>query len=363
MYTFEDRNGDSLTLRPEGTAACVRAVLEHGITGGGQGQKLWYIGPMFRHERPQKGRFRQLHQYGVEAIGSSDPAVDAEVISLAYSIYKSFGLQKIKVVVNSLGDAESRNAHRDALIRHFEPVAGELCQDCQSRLYKNPLRILDCKVDRDHPSMKTAPSILEYLNEESKAYFDQVLAQLDALGVAYEVDPTLVRGLDYYTHTAFEIMSEAEGFGAITTLCGGGRYNGLVQDIGGPDMPGVGFGIGLERLILALENEGVLPKLETGLDVFIVAQGEKEVELTATRLLQLLRMEGFKADRDYQGRKFKGQFKQADRLKAKFTVILGDDEVERGAAALKDMTTGEQVDVPLSAVADKIRELSEGAEQ
>ncbi len=364
MFTLVKKGKDEYTLRPEGTASVVRAFVTNKLFGNpDQPTKLYYMGPMFRYERPQKGRFRQLHQYGVEAIGSSDPAVDAEVISLAYSIYKSFGLQKIKVVVNSLGDAESRNAHRDALIRHFEPVAGELCQDCQSRLYKNPLRILDCKVDRDHPSMKTAPSILEYLNEESKAYFDQVLAQLDALGVAYEVDPTLVRGLDYYTHTAFEIMSEAEGFGAITTLCGGGRYNGLVQDIGGPDMPGIGFGIGLERLILALENEGVLPELETGLDVFIVAQGEKEVELTATRLLQLLRMEGFKADRDYQGRKFKGQFKQADRLKAKFTVILGDDEVERGSAALKDMTTGEQVDVPLSAVVDKIRELSEGAGQ
>ncbi len=211
--------------------------------------------------------------------------------------------------------------------------------------------------------MKTAPSILDFLNEESKTYFEKVLAHLDALGVAYVVDPTLVRGLDYYTHTAFEIMSEAEGFGAITTLCGGGRYNGLVQDIGGPDMPGIGFGIGLERLILALENEGVLPTLETGLDVFVVAQGGSEVEVTATRLLQLLRIEGFKADRDYLGRKFKGQFKQADRLQAKFTVILGDDEVERGSASLKVMATGEQIDVPLSAVADKIRELSEGAGQ
>ena len=195
--------------------------------------------------------------------------------------------------------------------------------------------------------MATAPSILDYLNPASKAYFDEVLLHLDALGIEYVVDPTLVRGIDYYNHTAFEIMSEAEGFGAITTLCGGGRYNGLVEQIGGPATPGIGFGIGIERLLMALENENVLPPVDDQIDVFIVAQGSDEVEKTATRLLQLMRLEGLVADRDYLGRKFKGQFKAADRLKARYTVILGDEEVERGAAALKNMATGEQTDVPL----------------
>ncbi|WP_114569891.1 histidine--tRNA ligase [Exiguobacterium flavidum] len=357
MFMLEKRGKEQYTLRPEGTAAVVRSFVTNKLFGlPNQPTKLFYIGPMFRYERPQAGRFRQLHQYGVEALGSEDPAIDAEVISLAMSIYRGFGLKKIKLVINSLGDADSRQAHRDALVAHFTPVKGELCQDCQNRLETNPLRVLDCKVDRDHPSMKTAPSILDFLNAESKAYFEDVLLHLDALGIEYVVDPTLVRGLDYYNHTAFEIMSEAEGFGAITTLCGGGRYNGLVEAIGGPTTPGIGFGIGIERLLMALENEGVLPEVDDSLDVFIVAQGSLEVEKTATRLLQLMRLEGLVADRDYLGRKFKGQFKAADRLKAKYTVILGDEEVERGAAALKDMTTGEQIDVPLSAVADTIVE-------
>lgn len=355
MFMLEKRGKEQFTLRPEGTAAVVRSFVTNKLYGAAnQPVKLFYIGPMFRYERPQAGRFRQLHQYGVEALGSEEPAIDAEVISLAMSIYRSFGLKKLKLVINSLGDSESRTAHREALVNHFKPVAHELCQDCQNRLEANPLRVLDCKVDRNHPSMATAPSILDFLNPASKAYFDQVLLHLDALGIEYVIDPTLVRGLDYYNHTSFEIMSEAEGFGAITTLCGGGRYNGLVEQIGGPATPGIGFGIGIERLLMALENEAVLPEVDDSIDVFIVAQGNEEVEKTATRLLQLMRLEGLSADRDYLGRKFKGQFKAADRMKARFTVILGDEEVERGAAALKDMSTGEQIDVPLSAVADTI---------
>ncbi|WP_373951528.1 histidine--tRNA ligase [Exiguobacterium acetylicum] len=355
MFMLEKRGKDQLTLRPEGTAAVVRSFVTNKLFGSpNQPTKLFYIGPMFRYERPQAGRFRQLHQYGVEALGSEQPAIDAEVISLAMSIYRSFGLKHLKLVINTLGDNESRAAHRAALVDHFKPVVHELCQDCQNRLETNPLRVLDCKVDRDHPSMATAPSILDYLNPASKAYFDEVLLHLDALGIEYVVDPTLVRGIDYYNHTAFEIMSEAEGFGAITTLCGGGRYNGLVEQIGGPATPGIGFGIGIERLLMALENENVLPPVDDQIDVFIVAQGSDEVEKTATRLLQLMRLEGLVADRDYLGRKFKGQFKAADRLKARYTVILGDEEVERGAAALKNMATGEQTDVPLSAVADTI---------
>jgi histidyl-tRNA synthetase len=309
---------------------------------------------MFRYKRPQAGRFRQLHQYGVVALGSEQPAIDAEVISLAMSIHRSFRLKQLILVINTLGDNESRAAHRAALVEHFKPVVQELCQDCQNRLETNPLRVLDCKVDRDHPSMATAPSILDYLNPASNAYFDEVLLHLDALGIEYVVDPTLVRGIDYDNHTAFQIMSEAEGFGAITTLCGGGRYNGLVEQIGGPATPGIGFGIGIERLLMALENENVLPAVDDQIDVFIAAQASDEVEKTATRLLQLMRLEGLVADRDYLGRKFKGQFKAADRLKARYTVTLGYEEVERGAAALKNIATGEQTEVRLSAVADTI---------
>ena len=235
MYTFTDRGNRSMTLRPEGTAPVVRSFVENKMFGyPDQPVKLYYQGPMFRYERQQAGRYRQFVQFGVEAIGSADPAIDAEVIALAMDVYKRAGLTDVKLVLNSLGDSESRNAHRDALVAHFTPHIGEFCNDCQSRLQKNPLRILDCKVDREHPLMETAPSLANYLNESSAAYFEKVKGYLDAVGISYELDPNLVRGLDYYNHTAFEIMSTAAGFGAITTLCGGGRYNGLAEEIGGP---------------------------------------------------------------------------------------------------------------------------------
>lgn len=251
MYTFEDRGGRSLTLRPEGTASTVRSFVEHKMHGdASQPVKLYYMGPMFRYERPQAGRFRQFVQFGVEAIGSADPAIDAEVIALAMSLYKSMGLQKLKLIVNSLGDKASRTAHREALVNHFKPRIGEFCQDCQNRLEKNPMRILDCKQDREHDLMKSAPSIIDYLNDYSKAYFEKVQKYLKSLDIDFIVDPNLVRGLDYYNHTAFEIMSDSEGFGAITTLCGGGRYNGLTEEIGGPEAPGIGFALSIERFIL-----------------------------------------------------------------------------------------------------------------
>ena len=244
MYTFEDRGNRSLTLRPEGTASVVRSFAENKMHGNpNQPVKLYYFGPMFRYERPQAGRFRQFVQFGIEALGSMDPAIDAEVISLAMELYRELGLKKLRLVINSLGDSDSRIAHRNALISHFKPRIDEFCGDCQNRLEKNPLRILDCKRDHDHELMGTAPSILDYLTEESSQYFAMVKQYLTAMNIEYVVDSTLVRGLDYYNHTAFEIMSEAEGFGAITTLCGGGRYNGLVQEMGGPDTPGIGFAL------------------------------------------------------------------------------------------------------------------------
>ncbi|MCR2820502.1 histidine--tRNA ligase [Lederbergia panacisoli] len=342
MYSFHDRGGRNITLRPEGTASVVRSFAENKMFGNPtQPVKLYYLGPMFRYERPQAGRYRQFVQFGVEALGSMDPAIDAEVISLAMDLYKSLGLKKLRLVINSLGDNESRNAHRTALINHFEPRIDEFCGDCQKRLEKNPLRILDCKKDRDHELMKSAPSILEFLNEDSKQYFEKVKQYLSEMDIDFIVDPTLVRGLDYYNHTAFEIMSEAEGFGAITTLCGGGRYNGLVEEMGGPDTPGIGFALSMERLISALEAEGINIDSKYAADCYIIALGDEARDYSVS-LLQKLRQAGFSSDRDYLNRKLKAQFKAAERLGAKFAIILGDEELQTGKITVKNLDNGEQ---------------------
>ena len=347
MYTFEDRGERSLTLRPEGTASVVRSFVENKMFGlPTQPVKLFYLGQMFRYERPQAGRFRQFVQFGVEAIGSKDPAIDAEVMALAFTVYESLGLSKLKLVVNSLGDKDSRLAHREALIGHFKPSIGEFCTDCQNRLEKNPMRILDCKKDHDHPLMKSAPSILDYLNEDSKQYFEKVKSYLTALNIPFEVDSNLVRGLDYYNHTAFEIMSEAEGFGAITTLCGGGRYNGLTEELGGPEAPGIGFAMSLERLLAALQAEGIELPVEKKIDCYLVALGEEAKDYTVG-LLNELRKAGLSAERDYMDRKVKAQFKAADRLQAKFVAILGEDELKENKINVKSQETGEQKQVKL----------------
>lgn len=350
MYTFNDRGGRSITLRPEGTASTVRAFVEKKMYGNPtQPTKLYYIGPMFRYERPQAGRMRQFNQFGIEALGSNDPAIDAEVIALAMSFYESLGLRSLKLVLNSLGDRKSRDRHREALIRHFRSRIDEFCADCQARLEKNPLRILDCKKDRDHELLKKAPSILDYLNEDSKRFFDKVKQYLAAMNIDFTVDPTLVRGLDYYNHTAFEIMSEAEGFGAITTLSGGGRYNGLVEEIGGPETPGIGFALSIERLLLALAAEEITLPVEKSLDCFFVAIGD-EAKMKTTKLLYDMRLAGFSADKDYLDKKMKAQFKAADRLQAKYVIVLGEDELARDVASVKEMRTGIQEEVALSAL-------------
>lgn len=357
MYTFEDRGGRSLTLRPEGTAAVVRSFVEQKMYGNpNQPVKLYYMGPMFRYERPQAGRFRQFVQFGVEALGSADPAIDAEVISLAMSLYQSLGLKRLKLVINSLGDKESRNAHREALINHFQPRIGEFCEDCQSRLEKNPMRILDCKKDRDHELMQSAPSILDYLNDESRTYFEKLQKYLTDLGIAFEVDSNLVRGLDYYNHTAFEIMSDAEGFGAITTLCGGGRYNGLVEEVGGPETPGIGFALSIERLIAALAAENIELGENKGIDCYLVSLGEEAKDYTVG-LLHKLRTAGFTAERDYLNRKIKAQLKAADRLNAKYVAILGEDELKIGKINLKSMETGEQRELLLEQFVESLKDI------
>lgn len=357
MYTFKDRGDRSITLRPEGTAAVVRSYVEQKMFGyANQPIKLYYMGPMFRYERPQAGRYRQFVQFGVEALGSADPAIDAEVIALAMSIYQSLGLKKLKLVINSLGDKDSRQAHRDALINHFKPRIGEFCSDCQMRLEKNPMRILDCKKDHEHELMKSAPSILEYLNDDSKAYFDKVQTYLTDLEISYEIDPNLVRGLDYYNHTAFEIMSNAEGFGAITTLCGGGRYNGLVEELDGPETPGIGFALSIERFIAALKAENIELAVQEGIDCYLVSLGEEAKDYTV-RLLQQLRLAGFSAERDYLDRKIKAQFKAADRLNAKYVAVLGEEELAANKINVKAMDTGEQTEYSLDQFIEKFQAL------
>ena len=357
MYTFSDRGNRSLTLRPEGTAAVVRAYVENKIFADGlTTTKLFYMGPMFRYERAQAGRQRQFVQFGVEALGSVDPAIDAEVIALAMSFYQSLGLKNIRLVLNSLGDAQSRLDYRQALIRHFDPVIESYCLDCQKRLQTNPLRILDCKVDREKPEMKTAPNIQAYYSKEAKIYFETVLQYLDALGVTYTIDQNLVRGLDYYNHTAFEIMLDGEGFGAITTLCGGGRYNLLVEELGGPRTPGIGFALSIERAIMALNAEHIALPIEMILDCYVISMGEA-ARIKSLKIVSDLRKKGFSCELDYIGRKMKTLFKEAERAQAQFVLILGDNELKRGTIQVKHMATALQKEIHLEQLTQYLQQM------
>lgn len=348
MYTFKDKGDRSLTLRPEGTAAVVRSYIEHKMQGEpNQPIKLYYNGPMFRYERKQKGRYRQFNQFGVEAIGAENPSIDTEILAMVMHIYESFGLKHLKLVINSIGDSESRKEYNEALVKHFEPVIDTFCSDCQSRLHTNPMRILDCKIDRDKEAVKNAPRITDYLNNDSKSYYEQVKLHLDNLNISYVEDPNLVRGLDYYTHTAFELMIDNPEYdGAITTLCGGGRYNGLLQLLDGPDETGIGFALSIERLLMALDEEGISLDVSEDFDLFVVTMGE-DADRYAVKLINDLRRNGIKVDKDYLNRKIKGQMKQADRLNAKYTVVIGDQELENNEIGVKNMISGESENVQL----------------
>ncbi len=350
MYTFEDKGHRSMTLRPEGTAGVVRAYAENKLYGEPDVSKLYYMGPMFRYERPQAGRYRQFHQFGVEAFGSVDPAIDVEVIALGLQFFKELGLKDVSVEINSVGTSETRAAYNEALLGFLRPMKDTLCKDCQHRMERNPMRVLDCKVDQD--KFVGAPSILDSLDEGSTAYFQQVKDHLTAMEVPYRVNERLVRGLDYYTHTAFEY--KAQGIGAIDTIGGGGRYNKLVAEVGGPDQPGIGFGIGMERLQLILASQEVEVPAVKPIDVYLVAIGEAAEKETVKQLFKL-RTLGFSAERDYLGRKIKAQMKSADRFQARYTAILGDDELSRGEISLKAMDTGEQQNVKLAQLADHLK--------
>lgn len=356
MYTFKDKGDRSITLRPEGTAAVVRSYIENKMQGlPNQPIKLYYNGPMFRYERKQKGRYRQFTQFGVEAIGAENPSIDAEILAMVMHIYQSFGLKHLKLVINSIGDIDSRKEYNEALVKHFEPVIGDFCKDCQARLHTNPMRILDCKIDKDKESVKTAPRITEYLNANSKTYFEEVKQHLNDLDIKYEEDPNLVRGLDYYTHTAFELMIDNPNYeGAITTLCGGGRYNGLLELLDGPSQTGIGFALSIERLLMALEEEGIELDVDNDFDLFIVTMGQ-EADRYAVKLLNDLRQNGVKADKDYMERKVKGQMKQADRLNAKYTVVIGDQELAEKNINVKNMETGESERIDLNELVNYFR--------
>lgn len=362
MYTFLDKKERSITLRPEGTAGVARAYIENKLYGEvNQPIKVYYNGPMFRYERQQEGRRRQFHQFGVEALGSEDPAIDAEVIALAMGIYERLGIESIELIINSLGDTSSRKKHREALIEHFTPYVDELCSDCQTRLTQNPLRVLDCKTDMNHPAMATAPKILDFLNEESERYFEQVKRYLDVMGIKYVVDATLVRGLDYYSHTTFEIMGTAEGFGAHSTLLGGGRYDGLIEQFGGPRTPGVGFALGMERLLLALEHENVELPITDALDVFVVAIGDAVSE-EAVRLVYELRKAGLVVDKDYQKRGVRAQFRAADRLEAKYVVVIGEEEMNKGTVNVRAMEDREEQEIKSNELVNFLQEKLGGNE-
>ena len=338
-YDFTDRGGRNMTLRPEGTAGVVRSYIENKMYGDdNKPTKLYYNCPMYRYERPQAGRYRELTQFGYELIGTDDPLSDAEVISLAVNIYKILGLKEIKVNINSLGDKKSREDYREALINHFKPHIDELCEDCKERLEKNPLRILDCKVDSESKLMKTAPKTIDYLNDESKERFDKVKEYLEIINVEYEVNPSIVRGLDYYNHTVFEIEAKVEGFGAQNVIGGGGRYNGMVEQLGGPSVPGVGFAAGFDRLMLALEKEGIDIPINNSVDLFLLYVNDDEKKYAAY-LTNLLRMSGFIVETDYLNRSLKAGFKQADRLNSKFTIVLNSSDLENNEVKIKNNKT------------------------
>jgi histidyl-tRNA synthetase len=352
MYTFKDRGDRSLTLRPENTAGVIRAFIEHHLHAQGGVQRLWYTGPMFRYERPQAGRQRQFHQLGAELVGSPDPRADAEVIAIATDLLRSLGLKTLRMDLNSVGTVADRQTYREALVSYFTPYKAELDADSQDRLTRNPLRILDSKDERTKAIAQDAPSILDYLSPDSQKHFDRVRQLLEDLSIPYQLNPRLVRGLDYYTHTAFEIISD--DLGAQSTVCGGGRYDGLVAELGGPETPAVGWAIGLERLILLLQQQSLATAV---VDFYLVSRGDR-AEAQALKLAQTLRQLEFAAELDLSGSAFGKQFKRADRSGAVACLILGDAEAESETVQIKWLKSGEQeaiAQADLPAKADDLR--------
>ena len=344
MYDFHDKGDRHITLRPEGTAPVVRSYVENKLFAPEVQKpvKVYYIGSMFRYERPQAGRLREFHQLGVECFGSKNPATDVETIAMAYQLFNTLGIKDVTLHLNSLGNTESRLAYRQALIDYLTPMRESLSKDSQRRLDENPLRVLDSKEKEDKVAVENVPSILDYLDEESQAHFDEVRTMLDSLNIPYVIDTNMVRGLDYYNHTIFEFITTIDK--SELTICAGGRYDSLVEYFGGPETAGFGFGLGLERLLLVLDKQGIELPVEESLDVYIAVLGSG-ANGKALELVQAIRYQGFKAERDYLGRKIKAQFKSADTFKAKTVITLGESEVESGQVNVKNNATREEVTV------------------
>ena len=347
MYDFYDKGDRHITLRPEGTAPVVRSFVENKLFAPEVQKpvKLYYIGSMFRYERPQAGRLREFHQIGVECFGSKNPATDVETIAMAYQLFGDLGIQDVTLHLNTLGSPESRAAYRQALIDYLTPLKETLSKDSQRRLDENPLRVLDSKEKEDKLAVENAPSILDYLDEESQAHFDAVRDMLETLGIPYVIDTNMVRGLDYYNHTIFEFITKVDK--AELTICAGGRYDGLVEYFGGPETPGFGFGLGLERLLLILEKQGIELPVDSQMDVYIAVLGEG-ANSKALELVQALRQQGFTVERDYLGRKIKAQFKSADSFKARTVITLGESEVESGQVTIKNNASRQEITVRLN---------------
>ncbi len=344
MYSVSATGDEGYTLRPEGTAGTIRALIENGLLNDGLPQKLFYVLSCFRHEKPQAGRLREFHQFGVEMAGTKDPRADAEVISLAKSILDAAGLRNIQLNINSIGCPECRAQYQQALKDYFTPHIDKLCDTCHTRLEKNPLRLLDCKSEICSEIAKDAPSILDHLCDDCRGHFEKLQGYLTAMGIEYKINDRIVRGLDYYTKTVFEFVSE--DIGSQGTVCGGGRYDGLIETLSDKPCPALGFGMGLERLILTMENQGVEFAEEESCDIYIGSMGDAAA-VKAMQICRALRVDGVRAECDVVGRSVRAQMKYADKLGAKFSVVIGDSELEAGKAALKDMKSGEQNDIPL----------------
>lgn len=353
MYTFEDRGGRSLTLRPEGTAGVMRAVIEHNLDRGQLPVKLFYRGPFFRAERPQAGRYRQFYQFGIEAIGVNDPYLDAEVIGIAYTGYKKLGLNEFSLQITSLGDAESRSRHRADLVKFIQSL--ELDEETKARAAKNPLRLFDDKREEIRSKMQSAPLLLDYLNQDSRDNFISVQNALQSIGVPFEINPRMVRGLDYYTGTTFEFVHK--GLGAQSGIGGGGRYDGLMETLGGQNLSGIGFGLGIDRVLLAMETEGCVPSNLRYVDLYVIPLGSA-TQSPAFALVNQLRNAGFVVEQSFGERGLKGAMKAADKSGARFSIVLGDAEIASGTVELKEMSTGKVSSVTLSTLASELAKRS-----
>ena len=353
-YDFTTRGGDDLTLRPEGTAGALRAYVQHRLHIERPVTKLYYIGPNFRYERGQAGRYRQHYQAGIEALGAGGPDIDAEVIAIAMAFYTRLGITRLTLKLNSLGTAESRARYVEALRAYAEPLLPEMSEDNRRRYQTNALRMLDTKHPRDLELLADAPALTDYLDPESRAHLDTLQHYLSGLGIAYEMDPRLVRGFDYYTRTTFEIQSP--DVGAQSALGGGGRYDGLVEQLGGPPTPGIGFGLGIERALIALETAGVPVPEPPGIVAFLCPLGDA-ARAACVNLLSHLRSANLAADMDYTGRKMKAMLEQADKLRARYALIVGDSEIERGVVQARDMRTTQQTEIPVAHIAESLRGL------